>query len=48
MANDKFGKRGTFKCDECGKLTRETGVNSSTDYCPECYIKLEEENKEVE
>jgi len=45
--NNRF-RRGTgcFKCEECGKLTRQTDNN--TPYCRKCYEKMEKENEERE
>jgi|WetSurMetagenome_2_1015567.scaffolds.fasta_scaffold784327_2 hypothetical protein len=37
-------KGGTFHCDMCGKLTRDTGENGSCNLCPECYKDCIEEN----
>jgi hypothetical protein len=36
--NSNFDRRGCFKCCECGKLTRATGLdNESANMCPCCY-----------
>jgi hypothetical protein len=39
MSNhNHFGIGGCFKCCSCGKLTRDTGVQSyGADVCPFCY-----------
>ncbi len=39
MTNDRFRKgRSTFTCVVCGRLTRETGVQSvGSECCPDCY-----------
>jgi len=34
----------TYKCDICGKLTRDIGDNGSVGLCPACYEDCEEEN----
>lgn len=34
-----------FKCDMCGKLTRNTGDNGGVGLCPQCYSNCEEENR---
>lgn len=37
---------GTYKCDCCGKLTRETGSEeSSCHLCKKCFDEINEENK---
>ena len=46
--NTKFKKNsGCYKCEECGKQTRETGLNESqVGLCRNCYEVMEDENSE--
>jgi hypothetical protein len=37
-------KGGVFRCDMCGKLTRNTGDNASVGLCPKCCKECEDEN----
>jgi hypothetical protein len=38
-------KKGTYTCDECGKLTRETDQDAaSCGLCADCYDRNGEEN----
>lgn len=41
---DGFKKgSGCFKCEVCGKLTRNTGQGLDVKYCQACYDKMEVE-----
>lgn len=37
-------KGGAFKCNMCGRLTRDTGDNASVGLCPDCLEEAELEN----
>jgi hypothetical protein len=42
--NNRFGRRGTYNCELCDKLTRETGHAGDGRYCEDCNDRLEHEN----
>jgi hypothetical protein len=39
---------GAFKCDICGKMTRETPETSGTHLCGKCYKECIEENRRAD
>ena len=45
--NNRFKQgSGCFKCQSCGKLTRDVGYNQN--YCPDCQDRLEHENNHAD
>lgn len=42
MKHNRFSKgSGVYKCEECGKLTRDTGEGAEVGMCSKCYQKAE-------
>lgn len=44
---NRFGKKGTYHCELCGKLTRDTGngeADISNGYCKKCLFECYMEN----
>ena len=43
--NSKFGSKGCYECEMCGKKTRQTGIdNESVNLCKACYLDCQNEN----
>ena len=43
--NSKFGSKGVFECEMCGRKTRATTAdNESVNLCKSCYAECETEN----
>jgi hypothetical protein len=45
MAISRFGRRSTFKCGVCTRLTRDVGDNGGCELCPQCFILAGIENE---
>ena len=44
-SNSKFGAKGVYECEMCGKKTRQTGMdNESVNLCKTCYLDCQQEN----
>jgi hypothetical protein len=45
-----FGGRkgGVFRCECCGKMTRDTRDNAGFGLCPKCMKECEEENRRAD